>query len=216
LNKNNRLAGRDVSNGPAFANTSTLAATLLHQNTNRPREMANLRNIKTSYNPVNNTLIILIIGLFLQPISIQSFGQSEATNNLVSKQWNLVKDAQIKFITATINFCSLDQLKSKDPKTTKKLIERSNDFVTFLKNVNTIDSSSAEKVDSLNFIYINELANFLETLQKDEKFIKKAVNIEEGKKLEHELRNLGRQIHEFNYWVYEKNGVKIRFKDINL
>ena len=161
-------------------------------------------------------LTILIIGLFLESLSTQLFAQPDTSNNLVGRHWPLVKDAHLKFLKATIHFCSLDLIKSKDFKTTKQLTDKANEFVIFLNSIIIVDSSTAAKVDSLNLSFLKSLVAFFDTLQKDKSFFNQPGIRQEGKKVEYELENIGRQIHDFNYWIYEKNGIKIKFKDINL
>lgn len=165
---------------------------------------------------MKQTLIILIIGLLLESSCSQSFAQADTSSNLVGRHWYLVKDAHLKFLKSTISFCSLNQIKSKDSKTTKQLTDQSNEFVIFLNTISIIDSSTAVKVDSLNLSLLKSLVAFFETLQKDKAFFNQPGIRLEGKKLEYELENIRRQIHDFNYWVYEKNETKIKFKDINL
>ena len=159
---------------------------------------------------------ILIIGLLLQSINTQSFAQADTSNNLVDKHWQLVKDAHLKFLETTIRFCSLDQIKSKDPKTTEQLTKKSNEYLTFLKPISILDSSIAVKVDSLSFSLLGSLTLFLDKIQKDKALFNQSAIRQEAKKLEYDLENIERQIHSFNYWVYEKNKAKIKFKDINL
>jgi hypothetical protein len=128
----------------------------------------------------------------------------------------LVKDAHKKLLRETINFYSTSQVKSKYPKATKKLIDDSNTFLNVLNNTPIIDSSIALKIDSLNYSLLTSLVAFLDKLKTDNVLFNQMKIRNQGKKVDYEIQNLGRQIHEFNYWINEKNGINVKLKDINL
>jgi hypothetical protein len=161
-------------------------------------------------------LIIFFSGLLIIFIRIQSFAQGDTTKNLTNRQWNLVKDAHKKLLRETINFCSTSQVKSKYPKATKKLIDDSNTFLNVLNNTPIIDSSIALKIDLLNYSLLTSLVAFFDKLQTDNVLFNQMKIRNQGKKVDYEIQNLGRQIHEFNYWINEKNGINVKLKDINL
>jgi hypothetical protein len=158
------------------------------------------------------SLIILLTTL----IGTQLFAQGDTTQNLTNRQWNLVKNAHQKLLLLTINFCSTSQVKSKYPKSTKKMIDDSKTFLDFLNKTHIIDSSIALKIDSLNYSLLTSLVALFDRLQTDKVLFNQSNIRNQGKKLEDAIENLGRQIHEFNYWINEKNGINIKLKDINL
>ncbi|MBG9378412.1 hypothetical protein I5907_19395 [Panacibacter sp. DH6] len=135
---------------------------------------------------------------------------------MTDKHWHLVKDAHQTFLRATITFCSTSQVKSKYPKVTKELIDNSYTFLNILDSTQTIDSSIAIKIDSLNYNLLKSLVTFFDKLQMDKALFNQSKIRTQGKKVEYEIGNIGRQIHEFNYWIYEQNHINIKFKDISL
>ncbi len=158
-------------------------------------------------NQMRHLLIISLTLLLTTLIRTQSIAQGDTTQNLTNRQWNLVKNAHQKLLLQTINFCSTSQVKSKYPKSTKKLIDDSKTFIDFLNKTHIIDSSIALKIDSLNYSLLTSLVALFDRLQTD-KVLFNQLNIRnQGKKLESEIQNLGRQIHEFNFWINEKNGI---------
>lgn len=165
---------------------------------------------------MRHLLIISLTIILTTLIRTQSFAQGDTTQNLTSQQWILVKNAHQKLLLQTINFCSTIQVKSKYPKSTKKLIDDSKQFLAFLNDTRTIDSSAALKIDSLNYFILTSLVTFFDKLQTDKVLFNQTNIRNQGKKVENEIQNLVRQIHEFNYWVNEINGINIKLKDIHL
>ena len=79
---------------------------------------------------------LLIISLtIILPLLIrtQLFAQGDTSQNIIDQQWNLVKQAHQTLLLHTINFCSLSQVKSKYPNSSKKLLDDSKTFLDFIK-----------------------------------------------------------------------------------
>ena len=165
---------------------------------------------------MRHTLIIIFAGLFAVFSSIRSFAQKDSLTILVDKHWIIVKKAEMQLLEATRNFCSITQIKLTNPKNVTGLSKKSKDYLSFLTSTKTLDSSVAAKVDSLNLYVLKPLFLLFDNIQKDKRILNQPRVKNEGKKIENELRNLGRQIHEFNYRIYEQNEIHIKFKDINL
>ena len=161
-------------------------------------------------------LIILLFGLLTNLASIHSFAQPDTSKELISRHWMSVKNVHKKFLKTAINFCSINQIKSNYPKATKELSEKSISFLHVLNNARTLDSSIASQIDSLNISLITSLITFFDKLQKDKLILNQSKIRREGKKVEQEIQNIGREIHYFNYWINEKNRINIKFNDINL
>ena len=155
-------------------------------------------------------MLCLFVGL-----SLHGFGQTQSLS-VLQEHWTKVKGAQLRFSEAIVRFCNLPDVQTTYRSYTNSIAANAQNFGRSVGQVSYLDSASAVQVEALQNSLLTELISLSTKVQQNNAVFTKPAVKSAGKEVESALQNLAVRIHDFNYWVFEKNGFNIRFRDIRL
>lgn len=156
-------------------------------------------------------LIITTIAFF---VSVLAHGQDSLA--VTQKQWDKLKAVQVEASRSVSKFANLPAVKKAAPDLTKHASSSATVFSEFSASVLKLDDASMARVKELQRSMLTSVGALLNRVMADKLLVAKPEVKAEGNRLEIQLKRLCRQIHEFNFQVYEKAGSSLKFENCGL
>lgn len=165
-------------------------------------------------NFMRNGHATFLLALFVV-LSLNGFSQTQSLP-VLQEQWAKVKSAQVRFSEAVVRFCNLPDMQATYRSFSSPIVAKAQNFGRTAGQISYLDSASAARVEAAQEALLTEVINFSTKVQQNAAFVNKPAVKAAGKEVEGALQNLALRIHDFNYWVQEKNGFNIRFRELRL
>jgi hypothetical protein len=135
---------------------------------------------------------------------------------IVRSNWIILKKAHTDFGESVGRFVSIPTVKSCNPSLARKARSQATDLNAALASIKVIDASTIDQIQSRQDSLLTTVALLARQLQNNKSLFSKPGVKLEAKKLEYFIERLALQVHDFNYYVNEKAGISLRFKDVRL
>jgi len=163
---------------------------------------------------MKHTSIIIFVGHLLLQTSF-ALGQ-DSSKAILSDQWFKVSNAQLNLSQGIIDLCYVRDVQRTYYSKSAQLVSIAKGFSKEVMEVSILDSGLVVHLDKIQDSLLIATFTFVRMLQENRILFKNPSIRTAGKKVEYMVEELGRQIHDFNYWINEKNRLNIWFRDIAL